>query len=129
MKKLIITLLILCLVLTMAIPASAITTGSWDLGAAQDSVNDAAQDMIQGRTIAYDYNGGWYITLDGWRATLITEASYTANGSHTIPDTVPWRYGCTFTGWLAPNGVIYQPGDLIQGTGNVTLVAQWEARR
>ena len=30
----------------MTIPASAITTGDWDMGAAQDSINSAIKDLM-----------------------------------------------------------------------------------
>lgn len=128
MRKIITIILALCLILAMAVPASAITTGKWDFEAGKQSAQDAAQDMIEGRTITYDYNGGWYIEVTGWRCKIATEATYTAHGTHTIPDTVPWRYNCTFAGWVAPDGTIYQPSDQLQGGEDITLVAQWRAK-
>ena len=46
MKKIIIALLALCIAISMALPASAITTGKWDWDAAQASINAAASDLV-----------------------------------------------------------------------------------
>lgn len=125
MKKIITITLALLLIVSLAVPASAATTGDWDLSAGQQHAQDTAAGLINGRTITYDYNGGWRIQLTGWRAKLVTGAAYTVTGTHTIPDAVPWRVGYAFSGWRHPNGLIYYPGDQIQGTGNMTLVAVW----
>lgn len=47
MKKIIATIAaaILCISM-MAVPACAITTGDWDMGAAQDSINSAIKDLM-----------------------------------------------------------------------------------
>lgn len=129
MKRFIISMLVIILIVSLAAHASAITTGQWDFEAGQQSAQNAAEAMLEGRTITYDYNGGWVIQRTGWRWEVTTEAAYESHGTHTIPEETPWRIGCAFVGWLHPNGVIYQPGDLIQGLGDVTLVAQWEVRR
>ena len=51
-----------------------------------------------------------------------------ANGTHTVPDAIPWRFGHRFVGWQLPGGsVIYHPGDKLQGAGDMRLVAVWEA--
>ena len=45
MRKLITLTLVLCLALALAAPVAAITTGSWDFGAAQASVSRAVEKM------------------------------------------------------------------------------------
>lgn len=127
MKKLITIMLTLILIVSLAARASAITSGKWDFAAGQQSAQSAAAAMIEGRSITYDYNGGLIVQRDGWRWEVTTSAEYESHGTHTIPEETPWRFGYEFVGWMhSGTGVIYQPGDLIQGLGDVTLVAQWE---
>lgn len=129
MKKFVISMLVLILIVSLAAHASAITTGQWDFEAGYNHAQNTAQEMLEGRIITYDFDGGWIVQRDGWRWNVLTGAEYESHGTHIIPEETPWRFGYTFTGWLHPNGVIYQPGDLIQGTKDITLIAQWEARR
>ena len=130
MKKVITFVITICLLLAMVIPVAAVSPGGIDWGAAEDSKNQAVQDMLEGRTITYDYNGGWRIELDGWRARITTGAAHEANGTHIIPDIIPWRFGCRFVGWQLPGGsMIYHPGDKLQGSGDVRLMALWEAAK
>jgi hypothetical protein len=115
-------MLVLIMLVTLAVQAQAITPGVWG------ETNYGYTQPVE-RAIRYDYDGGWIIVRSGWRWQVTTRAEYTANGTHIVPDAVPWRYGCRFAGWRAPNGVIYHPGDRIQGTGDLRLVAVWEVRR
>ena len=50
-----------------------------------------------------------------------------AGSSGTISTTVPTRTGYSFTGWAtsANGSPVYQPGDAITPTGNMTLYAVW----
>ncbi len=127
MKKLTAIVTALLLILAMTVPTYAVTTGKWDFGAAEDHVQDTIKDIVEGKVI-YDYNGGWVMVRTGWRYKVTTEAEYEVEDTHIIPETTPWRYNHTFAGWMAPDGMIYQPGDELEGIEKLTLVAQWEAK-
>lgn len=50
MKKIITIMLALCLVIAMAVPASAVTTGKWDFQAGYQHAQDTAKDMLEQET-------------------------------------------------------------------------------
>lgn len=52
MKKIIAVFLALLLILTLAVPASAVTIGRWDWNAARKSINNAATDLIRDQQTA-----------------------------------------------------------------------------
>lgn len=125
MKKITAMILVLALALTMALPASAITPGKWDFGAAQRSVQQAVQSeqAKQENTVTYDLNGG-FIWNSYASPAFKSELSYTATGTHTVVNANPIRPLYKFSGWEY-NGTIYKAGDTITLTGDVTLTAVW----
>lgn len=125
MKKVIATTLAVTMLITNSISASAVTTGKWDFGAIRGSVSGAVQDIVQNQEfqITYDFNGGsvWDFS-SGFKAQ--TEYSCTAKGIHIVEDLNPTRFMYKLKGWEC-DGVVYEAGDEIVLTGNVTLTAVW----
>lgn len=59
----------------------------------------------------------------------MSNASVEHDKEYTIPECKFTRSAYIFTGWEAPDGVIYQPGDKVTNlttSSSVTLKAQWE---
>lgn len=126
MKKVLAMLLVLTMTLSMAFPASAMTFGSWDLGAARKSIDSAVKDILseQEYEITYDFNGGFVWNFHS-SPSFASELSCTDSGSHTVIDTVPLRPMYKFAGWEC-NGEILSAGDILNLSGNVTLTAVWQ---
>ena len=126
MKKIITLVLVLTLCMSMAVPVSAITTGNWDLEAGQESAQEAAKDILanQEHSIHYDLNGG-FIWDSSASSALQTELNYTEKGTHTVVSVTPVRPFYTLEGWEY-NDTIYQAGDEITLTEDVTLTAVWK---
>lgn len=76
--------------------------------------------------IKYDCNGGYFWSQYASPA-MSTSKSYTvtAGNTHTVISG-PTRTCYGFRGWQASDGTIYQPGDKITPTENMTLKALWE---
>ena len=125
MKKVIATALAATMLMANSISASAATTGKWDFGAIQGSVNIAIQDIVKNQEcrITYDFNGGsiWDFSA-GFKAQ--TEHTCTAKGTHIVEDLNPTRFMYKLKGWEC-DGVLYEAGDEIVLTGDVTLTAVW----
>ena len=125
MKKVIATALAVTMLMANSISASAVTTGKWDFGAIRGSVNGAIQDIVQNQEcqITYDFNGGsiWDFS-SGFKAQ--TEYTCSAKGTHIVEDLNPTRFMYKLKGWEC-DGVVYEVGDEIVLTGDVTLTAVW----
>lgn len=85
-----------------------------------DSNGDGTPDYQTTYTVTYDLNGG-----NG-------AVDETYDSERRAPNTVitikkaPIKSGFTFNGWSA-GATIYQPGDVLTVTGNITLTAQWSS--
>ena len=125
MKKVIATALAVTMLMANSISASAVTTGKWDFGAIRGSVSGAVQDIIKKQEckITYDFNGG-SIRSYGSGYSVQTEHSCTAKGTHIVEDLNPTRFLYKLKGWEC-DGVLYEAGDEIVLTGDVTLTAVW----
>ena len=126
MKKIITLVLVLTLCLSMTVPVSAVTTGNWDFEAGAESAQDAAQDYLanQEHSVHYDLNGGFIWNYSA-SPSFQTELNYTEKGTHTVISTTPIRPLYTLVGWEY-DGNVYQAGDVITLTEDVTLTAVWE---
>lgn len=137
MKKRIITLLAICLLVSLlAVPASAAAPDGWT-GWFSGFVwpewfyqppEQAEPEPVEAEefTVRYDANGGYWWSQYASPA-LSTTKKYTveAGESHTIIS-APIRTGHTFQGWEAPDGAVYQPGEKITPAENMTLKAIWK---
>ena len=139
MKKLIITLLAICLLVSLlAIPASAAAPDGWtgwfsgfawpdwfyqppEPAEPEPEEPEAAQEY----TIRYDANGGYWWSQYASPA-ISNSKKYTVEAGevHKIIS-APIRTGYVCQGWEAPDGSVYQPGEKITPTGNMTLKAVW----
>lgn len=128
MKKVIAIVLAVTMLMASAISASAVTTGKWDWSAAQKSVNSAVEQAVSSTEyqITYDFNGGsiWDFS-NGF--SMETEHTCTAKGIHIVEDLKPTRFMYQLKGWES-DGVMYEAGDEIVLTGNVTLTAVWSRK-
>lgn len=125
MKKVIATALAVTMLMANSISASAVTTGQWDWGAAQKSIDSAVEKSLNSTEcqITYDLNGG-YIWDFSSGFSIKTEHTCTAKGTHIVEDLNPSRFLYELEGWEC-DGVIYQVGDEIVLTGDATLTAVW----
>ena len=137
MKKLIITLLAICLLVSLlAVPASAAAPDGWRgwfSGFAwpdwfcqpPEQTEPAEPEAAQEYTIRYDANGGYWWSQYASPA-ISNSKKYTVEAGevHKIIS-APIRTGHTFQGWEAPDGSVYQPGEKITPTENMTLKALW----
>ena len=125
MKKVIATALAVTMLMANSISASAVTTGKWDFGAIRGSVSGAVQDIIKKQEcqITYDFNGGC-IRSYGSGYSVQTEHTCTAKGTYIVEDLNPTRFMYKLKGWEC-DGVLYEAGDEIVLTGDVTLTAVW----
>lgn len=85
-----------------------------------DSNGDGTPDYQTTYTVTYDLNGG-----EGAVDETYDSKSMAPNTVITIKK-APIRSGYTFNGWSA-GATIYQPGDVLTVTGNITLTAQWSS--
>lgn len=140
MKKRIITLLAICLLVSLlAVPVSAAAPDGWtgwfsgfvwpewfyqppDQAEPEPEEPEAAQEY----TIRYDANGGYWWSQYASPA-ISNSKKYTVEAGevHKIIR-APIRTGYTFQGWEAPDGSVYQPGEKITLTENMTLKAIWK---
>ena len=76
-------------------------------------------------TIRYDANGGYWWSQYASPA-ISNSKKYTveAREVHKIIS-APIRTGYTFHGWEAPDGSVFQPGEKITPTENMTFIAIW----
>lgn len=137
MKKLITTLLAICLLVSLlAVPASAAAPDGWTgwfsgfvwpdwFCQLPEQGEPAEPEATQEYTIRYDANGGYWWSQYASPA-LSTTKKYTMDAGevHKIIS-APIRTGYTFQGWEAPDGAVYQPGEKITPTENMTLKAVW----
>ena len=137
MKTRIITLLTICLLVSLlAVPASAAAPGDWTgwfscfvwpdwLYQPPEQTEPAEPDVAQEYTIRYDANGGyWWSQYASPAISNIKTYTVEAGEVHKIIS-APIRTGYTFQGWEAPDGSVYQPGEKITPTENMTLKAIW----
>ena len=76
-------------------------------------------------TIRYDANGGYFWSQYASPAiSSIKKYTVTAGGTHKIIS-APQRTCYTFAGWMDEDGNLYQPGDKITPTGDLSLKAKW----
>lgn len=139
MNKIITTLLAICLLVSLlAVPASAAAPDGWTgwfsgftwpewFYNAPEQTEPEPEDpeAAQEYTIRYDANGGYWWSQYASPA-ISNSKTYTvdAGESHTIIS-APIRTGYTFQGWEAQDGAVYQPGEKITPTENMTLKALW----
>ena len=137
MKKRIITLLAICLLAgLLAVPVSAAAPGDWTgwfsgfvwpewFYQPPEQTEPAEPDVAQEYTIRYDANGGYWWSQYASPA-ISNSKKYTVEAGeiHKIIS-APIRTGYTFQGWEAPDGSVYQPGDKITPTENMTFKAIW----
>ena len=138
MKKLITTLLTICLLVSvLAVPTFAASpdwTG-WFSGfnwpdwfyqpTEQAEPEPAEPEIVQEYTIRYDANGGyWWSQYASPAISNIKTYTVEAGESHKIIS-APIRTCYTFQGWEAPDGSVFQPGEKITPTENMTFKAIW----
>lgn len=152
MKKFITSVLVVCLIITIiAIPASAATFDysdlkwSWDWSSVIEWLGDygdgeshenpstetdnseieEAEPVVTEYTVRYDANGGyWWSQYASPAISNIKSYTVEAGEIHKIIS-APIRTCHTFHGWEAPDGSVYQPGEKITPTENMTLKAVW----
>lgn len=137
MKKLITALLAICLLVgLLAVPVSAAAPDGWTgwfsdfnwpdwFYQPPEQTEPAEPDVAQEYTIRYDANGGYWWSQYASPA-ISNSKKYTVEAGeiHKIIS-APIRTGYTFQGWEAPDGSVYQPGDKITPTENMTFKAIW----
>jgi uncharacterized repeat protein (TIGR02543 family) len=97
-------------------------TGDITLTATWKADEPIVSDTKTYYTVTYDCDGG----LGNFSSYSIEVVSNNGVMTYTIPDSYKSeKSGFTFEGW-AVGGRTYQPGESIDLTGNITLVAQWE---
>ena len=125
MKKVIAIALAVTLMMACAVSASAITPPKWNFGAIRGSVNGAIADIVQNQEhqITYDFNGGSIVDYSAGYSRQ-TEHTCTGKGTHIVEDLKPTRFMYQLKGWEC-DGILYESGDEIVLTGDVTLTAVW----
>ena len=136
MKKLITTLLAICLLVSLlAVPASAASPGDWTGWFSgftwpewfYQPPEQPEPEPVEAEefTVRYDANGGYWWSQYASPA-ISNSKKYTVEAGevHKIIS-APIRTGHTFHGWEAPDGTVYQPGEKITPTENMTLKALW----
>ena len=138
MKKRITTLLAICLLAgLLAVPASAASLDGWTgwfsgftwpdwFCQPPEQTEPAEPEAAQEYTIRYDANGGYWWSQYASPA-ISNSKKYTVEAGeiHKIIS-APIRTGYTFQGWEAPDGAVYQPGEKITPTENMTFKAIWK---
>ncbi len=155
MKKFITSVLIVCLIITIiAIPASAATFDysdlkwSWDWNDVinwfgdhgKSEVNDTlpteteepkepeieeAEPVVEEYTIRYDANGGYWWSQYASPAISNSKKYIVEAGEVHKIISAPIRTGYVFQGWEAPDGSVFQPGEKITPTANMSFKAVW----
>ena len=136
MKKLITTMLAICLIVSLlAVPASAAAPDGWTGWFSgftwpewfYNALEQTEPEPVEAEeyTIRYDANGGYWWSQYASPA-ISNSKKYTVEAGeiHKIIS-APIRTGYTFHGWEAPDGSVYQPGEKITPTENMTFKAVW----
>lgn len=77
--------------------------------------------------IKYDCNGGYFFSMYASPSVFNTKTVTVEAGKTLTVSDAPERNACyAFRGWQASDGAIYQPGDKITPTENMTMKAVWE---
>ena len=137
MKKLITTLLVICLLVSLlAVPASASAPDGWTgwfsgfnwpdwFCHPPEQTEPAEPEAAQEYTIRYDANGGYWWSQYASPA-ISNSKKYTVEAGEVHKTiSAPIRTGYTFHGWESPDGTVYQPGEKITPTENMTFKAVW----
>ena len=138
MKKIITTMLTICLLVSLlAVPVSAADPDGWTgwfsgfnwpdwFCQPPEQTEPAEPEAAQEYTIRYDANGGYWWSQYASPA-ISNSKKYTVEAGeiHKIIS-APIRTGYTFQGWEAPDGSVYQPGEKITPTENMTFNAIWK---
>lgn len=91
---------------------------------AETEVPEETEPVVE-YTIRYDANGGYFWSQYASPAISNTKTYHKPAGeSHTIIK-APQRTSYTFAGWADGDGNLYQPGEKITPTGDLSLKAQW----
>lgn len=152
MKKLITTMLAICLLVSLlAVPASAAAPGDWsgwfsgfnwldwfyqqpeepeqiEQEVTEPEYEESDPEVVyeaEEFVIRYDANGGYWWSQYASPA-ISNSKKYTVEAGevHKIIS-APIRTGYTFQGWEAPDGSVCQPGEKITPTENMTFKAIW----
>ena len=137
MKKRITTLLAICLLAgLLAVPVSAAAPDGWTgwfsgfnwpdwFCQPPEQTEPAEPEAAQEYTIRYDANGGYWWSQYASPA-ISNSKKYTVEAGevHKIIS-APIRTGYVFQGWEAPDGSVFQPGEKITPTENMTFKAIW----
>ena len=142
MKKFIVTLLAVCLIaVILVVPVSAASSDGWSFDwnwhnwfdwlptqeeqAPESEQEDSEPVETQEYTIRYDANGGYWWSQYASPA-ISNSKKYTVEAGevHKIIS-APIRTGYTLKGWKDADGNIYQPGDKITPTENMSFKAVW----
>ena len=141
MKKLITTLLAICLLVSLlAVPASAAAPGDWPSWFSgfnwldwfyqqpeeQEQIEqEATEPEAEEFVIRYDANGGYWWSQYASPAISNSKKYTVETGEVHKIISAPIRTGYTFQGWEAPDGSVYQPGEKITPTETMTFKALW----
>ena len=137
MKKRIITLLAICLLVSLlAVPASAAAPDGWTgwfsgfnwpdwFCQPPEQTEPAESEAAQEYTIRYDANGGYWWSQYASPAISNSKKYIVEAGEIHKIISAPIRTGYTFQGWEAPDGSVYQTGEKITPTENMTFQALW----
>ena len=150
MKKMIITMLTLAMIAAVcAVPVCAAEwDGSWNAyqshwtdwfhthwgeitsptepeKAEETEMPEETEPVIVEYTIRYDANGGYWWSQYASPATTNSKSYLVDAGDTHKVISAPQRTCYSFRGWEAIDGTIYQPGDKIVPTENMTLKAIW----
>ena len=137
MKKLITTLLAICLLVSLlAVPASAAAPGDWSgwfsgfnwpdwFYQPPEQTEPAEPEAAQEYTIRYDANGGyWWSQYASPAIRDSKKCVVDAGESHTLI-AGPIRTGYTFIGWKTELGDVLKAGDTITPKEDMKLKAVW----
>ena len=137
MKKLITTLLAICLLVSLlAVPASAAAPGDWTgwfsgfnwpdwFYQPPEQTEPAEPEAAQEYTIRYDANGGyWWSQYASPAIRDSKKCVVDAGESHTLI-AGPIRTGYTFIGWKTELGDVLKAGDTITPKEDMKLKAVW----
>ena len=140
MKKIITTMLAICLLVSLlAVPISAAAPDGWTgwfsgfnwtdwfyQPTEQAEPEPAEPEIVQEYTIRYDANGGYWWSQYASPAISNSKKYIVEAGEIHKIISAPIRTGYTFQGWEAPDGSVYQTGEKITPTENMTFTALWK---
>lgn len=144
-KKIMITLLAVCMTALFTVPAFAATPNidfgkyidlsgyigkftlvNWHWNFDNTESEGADEPEATEYTIEYDCNGGFWFNIYKSPAYSSSATSVIEAGDTHKVMSKPTRGGYTFQGWVDENGNVYKAGGKITPEGDMKLTASWK---